>query len=79
MTQGLEHLSARQRAVLAYLIAFLAEKGYPPTNKEVADNFGWRSINSAVNHLHGLQRKGWIDITPNVARGLRIIKAEDKA
>ncbi|MCN2404892.1 LexA family transcriptional regulator, partial [Escherichia coli] len=48
------------------------ERGFPPTNQEVATMLGYRSVNAAVEHLRALEKKGVITIKRGVARGITL-------
>lgn len=43
--------------VLDMLISYQKERGFPPTNQEVATMLGYRSVNAAVEHLRALEKK----------------------
>ncbi|MEP6634917.1 MAG: transcriptional repressor LexA, partial [Luteimonas sp.] len=47
--------------------------GMPPTIAEIAHAFGLASATTAVKHLKRLEDKGWIELMPNVARGIRLL------
>ena len=49
-------LTQCQQQVLDMLISYQKERGFPPTNQEVATMLGYRSVNAAVEHLRQLQR-----------------------
>jgi repressor LexA len=66
-------LTLTQQRVLAFLQAHAAEKGFPPTRKEIAAFFGWKSANAAEDHLRALARKGAIEITRTV-RGIKVLQ-----
>lgn len=53
-------LTARQRQLLEYIEAHLAENGYPPTLREMAAELGVSSPNGVNDHLKALERKGYI-------------------
>lgn len=55
-------LTQCQQQVLAMLISYQKERGFPPTNQEVATMLGYRSVNAAVEHLRALEKKGVITI-----------------
>jgi repressor LexA len=63
----------KQQEVLTWVRQHVAEKGYPPTRREIADHFGFKSSNAAEAHLHGLEAKGFIRITAGTARGIQIV------
>ena len=67
-------ITDRQREVLAFVVAHIEAKGYPPTVREVGAHFGWSSTRTAGEHLHALASKGALEITPGVARGIRVLE-----
>ena len=66
-------LTDRQRAILVWLQAYVATKGYPPTIREISTAFGIRSTNGVVDHLSRLEAKGWIERDPFATRGIRLL------
>ena len=44
----------------------------PPTRKEISTELGFRSANSAEEHLRALARKGAIEISSGTARGIHL-------
>lgn len=69
-------LTARQSQVLDIIKRHLDETGYPPTRAEIATELGFRSANSAEEHLRALARKGAIEMVPGTSRGIRLPEAE---
>jgi repressor LexA len=63
-------LTPRQQAVLAFLRAETARRGFPPTLREVGEHFGFRSTASARDHLRALERKGCLTRQPHLSRGI---------
>ena len=57
MTKGLTN---RQGQVLDFIKAFQNKHGYPPTVREVAANFGFKSPRAAHDHIKALERKGFL-------------------
>lgn len=53
-------LTKRQRQVLTFIKRHIAEKGYPPTVREICSHFGFSSPLSAQQHIDALERKGYI-------------------
>jgi len=68
----MQELTARQQQVLDHIRLCLQQSGSPPTIRELAAHFGWRSDNSARQHLRLLAQKGCIDLDPLRARGIRL-------
>jgi repressor LexA len=67
--------TARQRAVLLTIRTHIAEKGYPPTQRELSDKLGYSSTNAARDHVIACERLGLLVVAPRVSRGLRITPA----
>ena len=59
-------LTPRQNEIYQAVCASVAEKGMPPTLKELADRFGF-NVNAAKDHVRSLVRKGYLRYTPNVS------------
>ena len=70
----MENLTARQRDILEYVERQQSAKGYPPTNREIALRFGFKSPKAVTDHLAALERKGYIARATGTARGLRVLK-----
>jgi len=69
----MEDLTNKQMAVLQYLKESMSVNGYPPTTREIAGHFGFKSPKAATDHLAALERKGHIARAVGTARGLRIL------
>lgn len=68
--------SADQELIALRLIdESLAERGYPPTQREITAAVGWASPSGANTLLKLMQARGLIDVTPGIPRGLRITPA----
>ena len=67
-----EALTARQRQVLEFIESEGRGSGRPPTVREIAEHFGFRSPRAASDHLDALERKGWIERDRGSARGIRL-------
>ena len=65
-------LTTRQGQILEFIRGHLRDTGYPPTRSEIAGHMGFRSVNSAEEHLRALARKGAIEMMPGASRGIRI-------
>jgi repressor LexA len=69
----MEDLTARQAEIFEFIKDHIEETGFPPTRAEIADTFGFRSVNAAEDHLKALERKGVLEILPGTSRGLRLL------
>ena len=62
-------LTEKQQAVLDFVEEFFAQRGYPPTVREVAARFAVQP-RAAADHLEALKRKGYLHREPGLSRGL---------
>lgn len=69
-------LTRRQGEALEIIKSFVANNGYPPTVRELADQLGLQSSSTAFNLLEQLVRKGFINKGPG-PRTLRVIKENE--
>lgn len=73
--QSARPLTARQREVLDYLRLFVRQRGFPPTVRDAAADFGVQH-HAIVQHLKALEAKGYIERDAAIARGIRIVRHE---
>ncbi|PTB87209.1 repressor LexA [Pseudidiomarina aestuarii] len=71
-------LTPRQQEILTLIKDNLDATGMPPTRAEIATRLGFKSANSAEEHLKALAKKGVIEMLPGMSRGIRIIGDEDE-
>jgi len=67
-------ITPRQREVFDWIVAYIAERGYSPTRREIMKGFGWGTTNATMSHLIPLRKKGWIDWIDGTARTIRPLK-----
>ena len=67
-------LTARQAEILEAIRDYVAETGRPPSRPELARLLGIASTNGVFKHLDALAKKGAIELTPNAARGIRLVE-----
>ncbi|TET86540.1 repressor LexA [Candidatus Aerophobetes bacterium] len=53
-------LTERQRKILQFLKRYVSRRGYPPTLREIAQNFRIKWTQGIEKHLRALQKKGYI-------------------
>ncbi len=63
-------LTARQAEVLEFIETARDAEGAPPSLREIAARFGFRSPNAARDHVRALERKGALTTRPGRARGI---------
>ncbi len=71
-------LTPRQQEILDLIKDTIEATGMPPTRAEIAARLGFRSANSAEEHLKALAKKGVIEMLPGMSRGIRLIGANDE-
>jgi repressor LexA len=65
-------LTPRQAEILRLISEHMESNGFPPTRSDICRALGFRSPNAAEEHLQALARKGVIELTPGVSRGIRL-------
>ena len=68
-------LTTRQQQILDLIRERVATTGLPPTRAEIRQAFGFASPNAAEGHLRALARKGAIELSEGIARGIRLLEA----
>jgi repressor LexA len=75
MTRGTQ-LTRRQREVLNFVQLRSVDQGAPPTLLEIAEHFGFKSLNAAREHVRLIERKGFLQRRAHQARGIRVVPAD---
>ena len=65
-------MTKRQIEVLNFIIWHIAKTGLPPTRSEISQHFGFKSCNSAQEHLKTLEKKGIISLSAGYSRAITI-------
>lgn len=71
--QSSGELTNRQQLILRMIAETTAERGFPPTVREIAEAVGLRSPASVTHQLQVLERKGFIRRDPNSPRAMEIL------
>jgi len=67
-------ITERQAWTLRWIDGYIRSAGFPPTVREIARALGGVSSNAGKDVLAVLAGKGYVQVTPNVARGIRILR-----
>nr|WP_263107794.1 transcriptional repressor LexA [Kitasatospora sp. DSM 101779] len=70
--RGQDRLTDRQRAILDYVATTVAERGYPPSMREIGQAVGLSSTSSVAHQLGALERKGLLLRDPHIPRAYRV-------
>ncbi len=65
--------TARQKEIFQYIKAFLLEKGYPPSVREIGAAVGLKSSSTVHGYLHRLEKNGYIKRDPTKPRAIDIL------
>lgn len=68
-------VTEKQRRVLAFVVDFTTQYGYPPTLQDIAEGTGFQRESVQVVYKAALLRKGLIEVLASSARGLRVTEA----
>lgn len=72
----MEKLTEREEATLKAVIKLTKLNGYPPSQAEIAEEIGTKpeSKHNVRTHLLALARKGRINYTSKIARGIKVLE-----
>ena len=65
-------LTPEQHRVVAYILSYRQQNGFPPTVREIGAALGYKSPNNVRQHLRLIEQKGFIRLLPGKARGIEI-------
>lgn len=73
----MKNLTERQREVLDFIAQFTEDNVYPPTVREIGENFGI-SLRAVQDHIAALQKKGYLSQCQKRSRSIRVLIDERK-
>jgi repressor LexA len=68
----MEPLTKRQKEILDFIKEFIAEHGYAPSYREIANYFEFSSVATVAEHIYSLKNKGYLDCEENMARSIQL-------
>lgn len=68
-------LSDRQRQVLDYIKVMVAQRGYPPSVREIGEAIGLSSPSTVHSHLSTLVKAGYLRRDPTKPRAIEVLDA----
>ena len=71
----MKELTQRQREVLTFIKSYINTHTYPPTIREVAENFSI-SVKGAYDHLYALKKKGQLKYEDKRSRTMELVEDE---
>lgn len=70
-------ITSRQNEVLGCIEVYISKNGIPPSVSEITDMMEFSSLNATSDHLKALVKKGYIERTPRIARGIKVVKPSE--
>ena len=67
-------LTERQQDVLDHIRNHIRTHGMPPSRSELGRTLKLVSKSAIAYHLQALERKGWIQLTPGLDRGIQLLR-----
>ena len=68
-------LTRRQAEILSFIRECLKENGLPPTQNEIAEQFGLKGTYGVRQHLRLMEKKGYLRLSQGKARGIKLTSA----
>lgn len=63
-------LTKKQKQVYDYIVSYLEQNGYSPTQIEIQEHFGFKSLGSVQDYIRYLKNGGYLESDSNSVRGL---------
>jgi len=73
VSDSLPLLSPRQQQILRLISQFITRHGLPPTRADLARALRLRNRQGIDQHLRAIERKGYLQLEPGIARGIRLL------
>ena len=70
---GMKGLTVRQKKILECIQRSIADKGYPPSMREIGDDVGLASLSSVTHQLTQLERHGYLRRDPKRPRAMEVL------
>jgi repressor LexA len=77
MIYKMKELTERQKEVLTFIAAFIKGHSYPPTVREIADNFSI-SVKGAHDHITALKRKNCLKQDGKRSRTMELVRSKEE-
>jgi repressor LexA len=79
VSDSLPRLSPRQQQILRLIGQFMTRRGLPPTRADLARALRLRNRQGIDQHLRALEHKGYLELEPGIARGIRLLSGAGEA
>jgi len=75
----MKNLTDKQSEIFKFIGAWQVKNGYPPTQAEIREHFGFSSLNAVRSHLILIEKKGYIRLDFGKARGIQLASLPEMA
>lgn len=72
----MRELTEKQVAILKYIEGYIRDQGYPPTIREIGEQFEI-TAKGAYDHLKAIEKKGFIKCEKNRSRAIELLKTSE--
>lgn len=69
----MKELTNKQELVLKFITKIIKDRGFPPTIREIGDEFGI-TAKGAYDHLKAIEKKGYIKTSKNQSRAIELVR-----
>jgi repressor LexA len=73
---GIKKLSDRQRRIISFIDRFFADKGYPPSIRDIQAGCKISSTSVVDYNLNILENRGYLERHADVSRGIKLLNRE---
>ncbi len=70
----MKDLTEKQSRIHEFIAAWQMKNGFPPTQAEISDHFGFGSPSTVRGHLALIEKKGYICLNRGKARGIQLVQ-----
>jgi len=74
----MNELTPAQTRVLSFIRDFIEVNKMPPTVREICTHLHFKSPHAGTTHLRRLERKGYLELTTGISRGIRLTQPSEK-
>lgn len=67
-------LTPKQKSVFEFIQTFSKKRGYAPSQNEIAEYFGFKSLGTVQNYIVRLERHGFLQRSWNAKRSIQLLK-----
>lgn len=70
-------LTKKQKQVYDFIVGYIEENDFSPTQTEIKEHFGFKSLGSVQDYIRYLTNAGYLKNDPNAVRGLQPAESQE--